>query len=205
MGPGWPDHARHLAVEFVHPVVVGKRALPAVAVTGPDPAPAVRDRSRPGDMVVVIASEPAPELTDLASRAGAWGLATVWIGTVDRPPPPGLADHTLLCEDPAGLHGRQAVLSYHLLWELTHVCLEHPGLLNRPVEEGAVCITCSDEARRGEVVHSEGARALVRSGRGMEQVDVSLVPALTPGDTVLVHAGVAIASMTGASMTPGSR
>ena len=29
---GWSD-ARHVAVEFVHPVIVGKRALPALAVT----------------------------------------------------------------------------------------------------------------------------------------------------------------------------
>ena len=27
---GWSD-ARHVAVEFVHPVIVGKRALPAIA------------------------------------------------------------------------------------------------------------------------------------------------------------------------------
>ncbi|MBA3302725.1 MAG: hydrogenase assembly protein HupF, partial [Acidimicrobiia bacterium] len=31
--PGADQHARHVAVEFVHPVIVGKRALPAVAVT----------------------------------------------------------------------------------------------------------------------------------------------------------------------------
>jgi hypothetical protein len=29
--PEWPWHAQHVAVEFVHPVIVGKRALPAVA------------------------------------------------------------------------------------------------------------------------------------------------------------------------------
>ena len=27
------------------------------------------------------------------------------------------------------------VLLYHLLWELTHVCFEHPGLLKPPDEE----------------------------------------------------------------------
>ena len=29
LAPRWPAHARHLAVEFVHPVIVGKRAVPA--------------------------------------------------------------------------------------------------------------------------------------------------------------------------------
>ena len=32
LAPAWPEHARHVAVEFVHPVIVGKRALPAVSV-----------------------------------------------------------------------------------------------------------------------------------------------------------------------------
>ncbi len=30
--PTWTFHAHHVAVEFVHPVIVGKRALPAVTV-----------------------------------------------------------------------------------------------------------------------------------------------------------------------------
>jgi len=33
LAPEWPEHGRHVAVEFVHPVVIGKRALPAVAAT----------------------------------------------------------------------------------------------------------------------------------------------------------------------------
>ena len=36
LAPQWEPHAQHVAVEFVHPVIVGKRALPAVALTGPD-------------------------------------------------------------------------------------------------------------------------------------------------------------------------
>ena len=35
LAPAWPEHARHVAVEFVHPVIVGKRALPAVSVDRP--------------------------------------------------------------------------------------------------------------------------------------------------------------------------
>ena len=34
VAPTWPSHGRHVAVEFVHPVIVGKRALPAVSVDG---------------------------------------------------------------------------------------------------------------------------------------------------------------------------
>ena len=32
--PAARSDARHVAVEFVHPVIVGKRALPAIAVAG---------------------------------------------------------------------------------------------------------------------------------------------------------------------------
>ena len=40
--PTWPEHARHVAVEFVHPVIIGTRALPAVSVVDPDLVPALR-------------------------------------------------------------------------------------------------------------------------------------------------------------------
>ena len=42
IAPGWEPHALHIAVEFIHPVIVGKRALPAVAITGPDVVDVVR-------------------------------------------------------------------------------------------------------------------------------------------------------------------
>ena len=58
------------------------------------------------------------------------------------------------------------VLMYHLLWELTHVCFEHPGLLKPPADECTddVCVTCSDEGRLGEVV-LEPARNAMRPVR----------------------------------------
>ena len=59
VAPGAPEHARHVAVEFVHPVIVGKRALPAVAVAGPEPVAALRAAARAGD-VVLVGREPAP-------------------------------------------------------------------------------------------------------------------------------------------------
>ena len=45
----WSD-ARHVAVEFVHPVIVGKRALPALALPPEDVA---RHRG-PDDMVIAF-------------------------------------------------------------------------------------------------------------------------------------------------------
>jgi hypothetical protein len=89
------------------------------------------------------------------------------------------------------------VLMYHLLWELTHVCFEHPGLLKPRGDDGTqdACVTCSDEGRLGEVVLAPGdstGQALVRTANGEESVDVTVLGDVTPNDLVLVHAGAAI-------------
>jgi hypothetical protein len=87
------------------------------------------------------------------------------------------------------------VLMYHLLWELTHVCFEHPGLLKPPAEECAedVCVTCSDEGRLAEVVlEPADGQALVRTARGEEWVDTTILDDVGVNDLVLVHAGAAI-------------
>jgi hydrogenase expression/formation protein HypC len=56
-----------------------------------------------------------------------------------------------------------------------------------------VCVTCSDTAVPVTVVRLLGDDlALVDTGSGEEEVSVAFVPA-TPGDTILVHAGEAIA------------
>ena len=42
--PAARSDARHVAVEFVHPVIVGKRALPAIALAGEGGDSASRSR-----------------------------------------------------------------------------------------------------------------------------------------------------------------
>jgi hypothetical protein len=89
------------------------------------------------------------------------------------------------------------VLLYHLLWELTHVCFEHSGLLKPRAEECTedVCATCSDEGRLGEVVLEPSepvGQALVRTAASEEWVDVTLLGPVSVNDLVLVHAGAAI-------------
>ena len=54
IAPDWPEHARHVAVEFVHPVLVGKRALPAVSLDSADPVVALRSLVRSGDVVLAV-------------------------------------------------------------------------------------------------------------------------------------------------------
>jgi len=201
IAPSWEPHALHIAVEFVHPVIMGKRALPAVALTGPDLVDLVRVSVRPGDIVVAVSGADDAQVRSVMRRSPAWGATTIWIGSGERPSA-GIADHVLWLDDPDPRVPATGgfVLFYHLLWELTHVCFEHSGLLkpgpSRSDEDGAACVTCSDEGRLGEVVSaSEGGQATVRTGRGVETVITTLVDPVAEGDLVLVHAGTAISRL----------
>lgn len=198
LSPEWEPHAHHVAVEFVHPVIMGKRALPSVALVEPDPVAQARVASQPGDLLIAVASAEQPMVIDAMRRAAAWGVTTLWIGSGPRPPA-GAAHHVLWVDsdDPMVPATGRFVLLYHLLWELTHVCFEHPGLLKSPVGDctGDVCITCSDEGRLGEVVLEAAdttGPALVRTAAGEEWVDVTMLETVARNDLVLVHAGAAI-------------
>src|ERR1700761_6961821 len=193
IAPSWEPHAMHIAVEFVHPVIVGKRALPAVALTGPDLVDLVRVSVRPGDIVVAVGGADDPEVRSVMRRSPAWGATTIWIGSGARPVA-GAADHVLWLDDPDPRVPATGgfVLFYHLLWELTHVCFEHSGLLKAECTD-EVCVTCSDEGRMGEVVSpSADGTAAVRTARGVESVATALIDPVDAGELVLVHAGTAI-------------
>ncbi|MCA1692420.1 MAG: HypC/HybG/HupF family hydrogenase formation chaperone [Actinobacteria bacterium] len=193
--PVWPFHAHHVAVEFVHPVIVGKRALPALTVSGAGLVPTLRASVRPGDIVCALAPAGDALVADAMRRGQAWGVETVWIGHGDRPPA-GAADHVIWLDTTETLEAsEQFVRIYHMLWELVHVCFEHTGLLKgEPECTDEVCITCSDEGRLSEVVTVEGDAAVVRTADGEERIDISLVESPQPGDLLLVHAGFAIGS-----------
>lgn len=195
--PQWPAHARHVAVEFVHPVVVGKRALPAVSIDGGDLVATMRLLARPGDVVLAISRAGDEQVGAVLRHAPAWDVTSFWLGCGPRPAA-GAADHVLWSEstDPAlGTRSGELVALYHLLWELTHVVFEHPGLLRiDPPCSADVCITCSDEGRLAEVVSVRGGGiADVMAAGKRETIDVSLVDPVSRGDLVLVHAGLAIA------------
>ncbi|HEX2164056.1 MAG TPA: SIS domain-containing protein [Thermoanaerobaculia bacterium] len=130
----WGDGAAasdawHVAVEFVHPVIVGKRALPALVLDG-DPLAALQLLGRPHDMVLAIASgggdAAAARLLAAARRRG---LLTLLLAG-PAPAPEVEADFRFAVEDedPMVVQEVHETL-YHVLWELVHVFLEHPGLL----------------------------------------------------------------------------
>jgi hydrogenase maturation factor len=62
-------------------------------------------------------------------------------------------------------------------------------------DHGAGCVTCGDEAIAMRVVRIDSRRglALCDDGEGSRSsVEIGLVDAVAAGDTVLVHAGVAL-------------
>jgi phosphoheptose isomerase len=210
VAPPWPAHARHVAVEFVHPVIVGKRALPAVSVDAATAVASVRMLARPGDVLLAVSASDDTVTADLLARADAWGLTSLWLGAGSRPAGVARADHVVWLPDaePAlAARSGDLVLLYHLLWELTHVVFEHPGLLARaePVCDEEVCVTCSDEGRIAEVhaMLGDGLVEVLAGGRA-ERVDARLVADVSPGDLLLVHAGVAVTSLGGARAGRGS-
>lgn len=215
ISPQWPSHARHIAVEFVHPVIVGKRALPAIALDGLDLPDTLELVARRSDILVAVGEREDEAVSRTLRGARDRGLLTVLIGAGPRPPESFAADHLLWTYEEEGAaspaYGGGFVLVYHLLWELTHVCFEHRGILEphgdsrgdspgkqptSAVARDQSCTTCADEGRVCEVVALLGSdSAAVRMPSGVEPVDVSLIPSPRVGSRVLVHAGVAIASL----------
>ena len=65
-----------MAVEFVHPVIVGKRALPAFALTGSDLVQRAQVAVRAGDILIAVAGGRDADVAGLMRRAPAWGATS---------------------------------------------------------------------------------------------------------------------------------
>lgn len=199
--PAWPSHARHVAVEFVHPVIMGKRALPAVAVPADGRAvDTLRAAVRPGDVVLAIGHAGDGEVVDVMRRCVAWGAETIWLGG-GPPPGPGAADHVLWLDGAIdSALSPDVVRAYHLLWELTHVCFERPSALHvEAATSTQSCPSCADEGTLAEVESVDGVEAVVRTPEGSQRIDASLIPVPAVGDLVVVHAGTVITAYEGAA------
>ena len=99
-------------------------------------------------------------------------------------------------EPGAARHDGSVVRLYHLLWELTHVCFEHPGVVE-PRRRRAPCRSASpaptrDGRPRCWRSNPTGWRASARRPAPRRSTRRSSHP-VAVGDLVLVHAGTAIA------------
>jgi D-sedoheptulose 7-phosphate isomerase len=133
-GAGGADSdAAHVVVEFVHPVIVGKRALPAFALTGRNLAGQLALLGEPGDIALGIAADGGDEVADAMAVARQAGLLTVALlgGDGGRIVRDGLAEHALVVHSTDPLVVKEVqVTTYHVLWELVHVFAEQPGVLS---------------------------------------------------------------------------
>jgi D-sedoheptulose 7-phosphate isomerase len=189
-GPAATD-AAHVAVEFMHPVIVGKRALPAVAPTNdPSGASTLVRLGRAGDVALGLAhggddAAIGSFLADARSR----GLVTIAMTSAGGRAE---ADYAFAVpsDDPWIVQEVQET-SYHVLWELVHVFFEHRGLLDD------ACITCGDVAVEARVVALHNGSAVIEKDGLREEVALELVEGVEVGDRVLCHAGVALERLPG--------
>ena len=155
--PGAPDHAHHVAVEFVHPVVAGTRPLAAaVAASAADGAVS----------------------TD----------ATLAIGTDGD-----TADLFISGDQP----DIAIVRSYHVLWELVQVALEHPGLVGSAAAAGGdstgflypfLDAAEDDEASLRQSLRASAVAKVQESDRLVQESLESNRAALTQAATAVGHA-----------------
>ncbi len=145
---GSSTDAQHVVVEFVHPVIVGKRALPAISLTS-DVATVtgvaahsgmaaifshqLRYLAAPADIALGISVDGncASVLAGMLT-ARDLGMLTIALvggdgGAIAVCP---AVDHLLLSRsaDPRVVK-EMHVTAYHVLWELVHVFFEQPGVL----------------------------------------------------------------------------
>jgi D-sedoheptulose 7-phosphate isomerase len=124
--PAARSDVRHVAVEFVHPVIVGKRALPAIGLAGEGGrlAEQVALVAEPDDIAIGFGAGEdggeAAEAIRLARERGCLTLAFAPAGAEWEFEPPG---------PDAPVRQELVETLYHVLWELVHVFFEHRGLL----------------------------------------------------------------------------
>jgi D-sedoheptulose 7-phosphate isomerase len=144
LSPAARSDVRHVAVEFVHPVIVGKRALPAIGLSreGGSLVAQAELIAESDDIAIAFGTdEPGAaetvEAVALARQRGCQTIAFSPCGAEWEFEPPS--------EDPF-VRQELAETLYHVLWELVHVFFEHRGLL---------------EGRRTGPVHDTGASSFL--------------------------------------------
>jgi D-sedoheptulose 7-phosphate isomerase len=165
-GPYATD-AAHVSVEFIHPVIVGKRALPALdASAAPDAF--VDALVEPGDMAIAFGPPEGDHRVLSALRAahrkGAFTVA--WPGTE--------ADYAVTApDDDPHVHQEIFEVLGHTLYESVHVYLEHRGELGDDVGASAFLYpylgTSQSEAASIDDEVAASIRAKARDGEALRE------------------------------------
>jgi D-sedoheptulose 7-phosphate isomerase len=138
--PAARSDARHVAVEFVHPVIVGKRALPALGLAGEGGGlrRQVELTVEADDIAMAFGADDGALAA--AARRGCLGVG---FGSACGP---GAEWYFRPPEADPFVAQELVETVYHLLWEHVHVFFDHRGLL---------------EGRTGRAVHDPGASSFL--------------------------------------------
>lgn len=181
-GPHATD-AQHVSVEFVHPVIVGKRALPAV-----DASPYFDGRLRlpVGEHDILMGFGPPggdPEVEAELARAHERGILTFAL--------PGGVGHyatTAPSADPF-IHQELIEVLYHTLWETVHVFFEHREM-GHDVGESSFLYPFLGTARQDTSAVLEDVAASIEGKAGeVEQLRIAVAE---KGSDDLARAAVAL-------------
>jgi len=138
--------AQHVSVEFVHPVIVGKRALPAIALTndiasvlalarevGQDEifARQVQLLGSPEDIALGLSVDSDRSVARGLEAARQMGLLTLEMGG-EAPGEAGSDFHFAVPSTHSNVVQEVHETAYHVLWETVHVFFDHKGLLEEP-------------------------------------------------------------------------
>ncbi|HEY6470075.1 MAG TPA: SIS domain-containing protein [Candidatus Dormibacteraeota bacterium] len=143
-GPHTTD-AQHNSVEYVHPVLPGCRALPALSLTndtatvigmvlGDDAldvfAHQLRVLGRPGDIALGFAHAPQhPSIVRGLEAGAAAGMLTVSLTSGEPGPVDAASAFAFHVDgDDRGVAHEVHLATYHMLWELVHIVLNHRGI-----------------------------------------------------------------------------
>ncbi|HZZ71830.1 MAG TPA: SIS domain-containing protein [Pirellulales bacterium] len=161
--------AQHVSVEFVHPVIVGKRALPALDLSLA-PAAMLSALAGPGDIAMVFGppgSDPRCEqLANLLRSRGT--LLLQWPGSLGESPLSAATD------DPF-IHQELTEIMYHTLWETVHVFFEQQG---RGEDVGAAAFLypfLGDGESSPEATMADVARSICQKARDDEALRSAFV------------------------------
>jgi D-sedoheptulose 7-phosphate isomerase len=151
LSPAARSDARHVAVEFVHPVIVGKRALPALALSaeGGPLERQVRLLVEPDDMAIAFGD--AAAAVEAARGLGCLTIAFERMGAEWEFEPP---------SEDASIRQELVETLYHVLWELVHVFFDHRGLL---------------EGREARQLHDPGASSFLYPFLSEQETDLGAV------------------------------
>lgn len=187
--------ALHISVEFVHPVLVGKKALPALALTN-NFAAELAVLGRPADIAIGLSyADIGPSVVRSLERARAMNMLTIALTAAPLQHDFDF-NFAVPCGDALIVQETHETL-YHILWELVHVFLGSSRASDCMPDENGHCALCADEGIPGQVVSIDVASNTASTVvDGMEQtVALDFLPNAAAGDTVLIHMGFAIARL----------